>query len=159
MHATIKQELDPKIVYPNHAAPPRHTSELNIWRNTSLATISSLLRYPLIWKFVDGQLSRSPVLGVSSAYVNGPATLTHGQPDRHGFFTPISGNIRRIFVWKLEGNEWEQARRESSIGALSRFSSPDVSPENITPDSHRLDIQCDEPEDTQAWLREVRWLE
>jgi hypothetical protein len=119
MHATIRQDLDPKMAYPNHVFPPRHTAELQIWRNISLATLSSLLRFPLDWEFVDGQTTRSPVLGVSSAYVTSSATFTPGQPDQEGFFTPVSGNIRDIWFRKCDEDEWEQEPREASIRTLS----------------------------------------
>jgi hypothetical protein len=157
IHAAIRQDLDPKMAYPNHVVPPRYTAVLQIRRNTSLATLSSLLRFPFDWEFVDGQTTRSPVQGVSSAYVTSPATFTPGQPDHEGFFTPVSGNIRGIWLRKRDEDEWEQERRETSIRTLSQFSLPDVAREDEdgTLGRDRLDIQCYEPEDAKAWIREV----
>jgi hypothetical protein len=159
LHATIQQVVDPKNAYPDHVFRPRQTAVLQIWRNTSLATLSSLLRFPLDWDLVDGQNTRGPVLGVTSAYVTSPATFIPGQPDHKGFFTPVSASIRDIYVWKRDENEWEQERRETSIRTLSQFSSPDIPPEDETPGRNRLDIRCDEPEDAKAWLREVNRFE
>jgi hypothetical protein len=159
MHATLKQELDPVKAYPNHTVPPRYTAVLQIWRNTSLATLSSLLRYPLEWEFIDGQTTRSAVLGITSAYVSSPAAFTLGQPDNRGFFTPFSAGIRQISFWKGEEDEGEQRqqkRRETSIRTLSQLSSSDVPLEDKIPGRNQLDVQCDEPADAKAWLREVR---
>jgi hypothetical protein len=151
-----------KTAYPEHDNPPRHTAELRVYSDTSLATISSLLRFPLEWEFVDGQTTRNPVLGITSTYVSFPAVLSLGEPDRRGFFTPISAGIRRIVFCRREEDEGQQGgqggqeRRETSIRTLSQFSSPDFPPEDKTIGKNQLDLQCDEPAAAKAWLREVR---
>jgi hypothetical protein len=154
MHATIKPELDPKKAYPPDTEPPRHTAELSIWRTTSLATITSLLSYPLDWAFADGEISRSPVLGIASAFVYDPAIFIVGERPAKGFFEPTSAGLQCVHVSKctLEGTsdpEQLAISLATSVRTLSQFSSRDIS---RTPGKSRVDIQCDDLEDAQAWL-------
>lgn len=150
MHATIKPELDPKKAYPEDTEPPRHTAKLSIWRTTSLSTITSLLSHPLDWAFADGETSRSPVLGIASAIVYYPARFDVGERPAKGFFEPISAGLQCVHVSKctLDGAS-DPEQLATSVRTLSQFSLGDIS---RTPGKSRLDIQCNDPEDAQAWL-------
>lgn len=136
---------------------PRHAISLQIFRNTSLATISSILRASLTWNFSDGQNSRNPVLGITEATVWGSATFTLEDPDSGGFFTPTSAGLRIAFVSRFtEHGPTECQGIRNSIRTLLHLSSRGVSTEDTMPGKHRLNIQCDYPEDLRLWLQEVK---
>jgi hypothetical protein len=148
MHVTIRQELNPQKAYPEETIPPRHTAELMILRTTSLAIVTSLLSYPLDWAFADGQTIRSPVLGVATAYVHEPAIFIVGEVPANGLFTPTSAGLQCTHVAKCTPNGTSE-QLAISVRTLAQFSSRDTT---RAPGRNRVDIQCDVPEDVEAWL-------
>lgn len=55
LRASMIQDLDHQKALREHDDPPRHTIERRIFRNTSLPTISSILKYPLDWSLMTAK--------------------------------------------------------------------------------------------------------
>lgn len=128
------QELNPSASFSKGTRYPLHTIELRIFGNTSLATISSVLRATLNWAFLDREANRSPVLGITSVLIYKEATFTLGEPDRYGLFTPMSAGIRSIRFWgAIKDSELEPSKLETSIRTLSRLSPSPSAPAETAP--------------------------
>lgn len=156
LRSKMIQELHPGSEFVDDDVPPLHTISLRINRNTSLATISSIIRYPLDWDFLDRVAGRSRVLGITSVGIFNRAIFTLRNPDSDGMFIPISSGIRSAFVSRCtQHGAMEPQRTETCIRTLLQLLMPDAALDNVTWMDHQLQIQCNDPEDVRIWLQEV----
>jgi hypothetical protein len=154
LHALMIQQLSNKFA--NEEEVPRHTIALQIFQDTSLATLTSILNYEVDWAFEDGEISRSRVLGITDATVWTSATFTLGNLDSDGPFALTSPGLQSAFVSSYtEHGPKDSESFETSIRTLLHLSPRGVPTDNIIPGKLRLDIQCDYHEDLRLWLQEV----
>lgn len=156
VRAFIIQELNPSVKFAHDAVCPLFTIELCIISDVSLATISSILRSKLHWGFLDREPSDGPVLGITTVLCSSRATLSVGEPDCSGLFTPISSGIRAVQVLgRSRLGITDPQKLEISIRTLLRLLPTTLSLENTMPDQHELQILCGNPEVVKVWLQEV----
>lgn len=112
-------------------------------------TISSILKYPLDWTSVDGQSSRSRVLGIDSVSFERRATATHGKCDLNDLFKPEMAQIQSLY-FRSSTSEYsvtDRTKLQTSIRTLLQLFSLGASlTGETTYDIHRLRIQCGQPE-------------
>jgi hypothetical protein len=158
LRAAITQELNPSMTFTSYEICPLYTVELHIIGNTALATIWSLLRYPLDWVFVDREPSRSRVLEITAVCLSKQATLTVGEPNCSGCIASVPSGIRLIRARRTcgEHDAQEFRRLKISIRTLSQFLPRACSPENMADTRQVINIQgIESPEDLEIWRQEV----
>jgi hypothetical protein len=150
------QNPDPSVTSALDDAGPLHTIRLQIIRDTSLATISSILRYPLNWASIDRPAYRFRALGVTSVFVSGLATFTVGEAGPDRMFTPTSTVLQSVAIAQYAPFlAPAPARLKTCVLAISQLLSGNPSLGNATPERHQIDIMCQDPADVQVWLQEV----
>jgi hypothetical protein len=162
LRAILIQELDPVNQFLEDVKPPRYTIDLRIQQDTSLATISSILRYPLDWSLADEERTRSRVLGITRVGVSGDAAFVCGNPGHNGLFTPISAGLRGLTLSADPEDALPNPERleTSARTMLQLVPCSNIEPQNVwgVPYQYpRLQILCDSREVVRFWLREVRY--
>lgn len=156
LHASITAELDLEIAYPGHGVLSPYEAEVQIRRDTSLSTISSLVRYPLDWTFSTGQSTRRCVSRITHILVQDRATLTLGQVGRDGLSVPTSAEALYARVSSgIEYGATEIGRLRTSIRAISHLWLKTISPPGRQPRTNELRIDCESPEIAEIWRQEV----
>jgi hypothetical protein len=130
----------------------RYTAELDVNYDASIATLSSILKYPFDWKHPDGSVSRSPICGISNVTIWGHdgAILRPAASNAQGVFQATECGPYYVFVSECRnGLAKEPERMETCIQAVSQLAMrPGIR-------RHIMDLQCDEFPESDAWLRQV----
>lgn len=160
LRAMMIQNLHPAEVFPGDEAPPRHTIKLRVLRNTTCATLSSVLKSHLDWrKLTTGPPKQHRVPGISDVFIDGEATLTLGDVKSSASFTPTVTHARDIYLEKsAEQGEAGDIRLNESIRALCKLVLP-KSGDRVILQRPRLAIRCDDSATLLAWLQEVCCLD
>lgn len=126
------------------AEPPPFIVEVFFWKPSTLATLSSILKYRFAWELKDRALTYGSVMTIHEAMVGTQGSVTRGECNEGDLFVPSVGGIRCASV----------GGRELSIRELARL----VLASGLSPSKaiqHQLDVQVDEVSDMDPWLQEV----
>jgi hypothetical protein len=156
LQAMMIQNLHPAEAFPDDVAPPRHTIKLRILRDTTCATLSSILRSHLDWRrLLTGPPKQHRVAGISDVFIHGEATLAFGDVLPNVISKPTATHARHIHLEKsAEQGEAGDIRLDSLIRALCELVLPH-SMDRVILQRPRLAIRCDDSATLLAWLQEV----
>jgi hypothetical protein len=151
----VEKRYGPVSNYHYHTIPPRYVAEIFYQKPSTLATLSSILKYPLIWKLQGEAPSHSPVLAIDRAMVGSGGSVTRGACAEEDMFRPTLGGIHWVSVSCWEYMEDRQGEQEVSIRELAQLVLSAKQTSHV-PARHQLDVQVDQAADMDAWLHEVR---
>lgn len=146
LQAAMIQNMDPTI-------------SLRVLRDTTVTTLSSILRGRFNWDSVNGRTSRGRVAGINQVYIDSQATLSQGTGSPNAFFKPRASCVDHIHLAnKVEqgGSDGEARRLKASIRALQTLVLP-ASNDAVDLERTQLTIRCDDEQSLFAWLKQVRF--
>lgn len=141
-------------------SPPQYTLNLEVMKDTTLASLSSILRHPLRW-FLAGEPYRYNVaLGVASVKVASTATFSIGSCNLYPsgiLFESTQNEISRLSV-RFQSDIGVPARSGEQVEACLQASSYFVLPtDSVTVGgrSFELRIDCEQTTTLEGCIRQV----
>lgn len=154
LRAEIVYDLEPRKIVESSRDPPQYMASLFLHEPISIATLSSILRYPLEWQSSGKYGSRSCIRGIDDVMFGSNACLIRGHCHDDDIFQPTEGTLSTATVGFR--NHGKAITPRDSIRRLSHFVLPCRGPASGL---DRLLIHIDKLATLDHWIEHVSDLQ
>jgi hypothetical protein len=166
LRAIVKKDTAPSSGTPWCYGPPEYWAELYIFRNTTLATLISILSHSVQWICHDGRRVRSCVNRFFRVDVTAGATLGIGDTAIDSPWEPLRNSTLTVTIHQEEGEAVAQLQRITrTLEAIRRLTMPAAPTTGFSQEplegspAGRPDVtfrvEYPEPAELEVWLTQV----